>query len=110
MLETNGFPYFKKMNKAKTNVDCKQLSFNTQTEILKKNPFHCCLKLLRSDLKASKMFSYENIWLLVQGEDALLPAGGKLPWAWPASNGFPSILKIFSAVETGTSFLMVKWF
>lgn len=45
MLETNGFPYLKKMNKAKTNVDCKQLSFNTQTEILKKKSLSLLLKI-----------------------------------------------------------------
>lgn len=37
MLEINSFPYFEKMNKAKTNVDSKQFSFNTWAEIKKKN-------------------------------------------------------------------------
>lgn len=36
MLEINSFPSFEKMNKAKTNVDSKQFSFNTWAEIKKK--------------------------------------------------------------------------
>lgn len=48
----------------------------------------------------------ENISLLVQGKDTLLPSGNKsdlLP------HGFPWILKI-SAVEPWTSFLVANWF
>lgn len=59
MLEIKGFPYFEK-NEKKTNVDY-NFHLILRQRIFLINHFHCCLKLIWSELKASEMSSHENI-------------------------------------------------